>query len=221
MTHLDAKQLICGFPSLEVRNLIRLCLEPHMVHPHLYAERLGISKRRAMRLVSDLMAAGYLKDAGWRDGWVKATALGQRIAIANGAPQIRRITADRLLAGLVRRMRELQTHPVFVYRVAEAWIFGSYLTDVQRLSDIDLLIRFVGRTGDFKKDLAAREARSREVGRYRQWRNYSEEMLWPYTEVLRFLKGRSPYIEIHDMENEEELIRLPGIKRIFPVSARG
>lgn len=220
MTHLDPKQFICGFPSLEIRKLLRLSLEPHLIHPHLYADRLGISKRRAEQLAADLVADGYLKDAGYRDGWLRATTLGQRIAIANGAPQIKRATADRLVADVVRRMHELQSHPVFTYRVAEAWVFGSYVTPAERLSDIDLLVRFVGLTGDLKKDIALREARSREVGRYREWRNYSEEMLWPYYEVLRFLKARSPYIEIHDSQDEEELLRLPGIRRIFPVRSQ-
>ena len=210
------KSLICGYPALKIRNLLRLTCHPYSGRLPFVARQMRITRRAARTLAERLIRAGYWeKSKTWDDGWTTTTK-GHRIAIANAAPQIRRSTATRLLNGLVERMKALETHEKFLYRVSEAFVFGSYVKRVERLSDLDIAYRLVGVAADKDAQFNLARRRSREVGRHRTFRNWSEGFAWPYYEVLMFLRNRSPYIELHDLDDEDSVAALPSLVRIYP-----
>lgn len=215
MTHIDPKSMICGFPALAVRQVLRRSRAPYTMDAPYLAEQMEISIAQARRLADELVRRGYWERSKSDRGWT-ATHKGHRLAIANASRQISRSTADRLLSGLVQRLHALTTHPVFVYVVTDAWVFGSYIKGADRLSDVDVLIRVEGREGDKERQHKLWLDRVRAVGRGRRFRNLSEEYTFPYYEMIRFLRGRSRYLEIHDVGEEPALSRLKGRNQIFP-----
>jgi predicted nucleotidyltransferase len=177
---------------------------------------MATSQRAALRLVSTLVRAGYLKESKIRhEGWTTTTK-GQRLAIANAAPQIYRSTATKLLNGLVTRMKTLETHRKFIYRVSEAFVFGSYTTNAERLSDVDVAFRLRGLAATNEEQFELSQARVRDVDAYRTFRNFSGRLSWPYYEVLRFLRNRSGYVELHNLDDEESVAALRTLVRIYP-----
>lgn len=216
VTHIDPKSLICGYPALVIRDLLRLSRDPYAVQDGLFVNRLGITRWESQILIRRLVREGYLAPAEPKEyGWT-ATAKGRRLAIANAARQIRRSTADRLLRDLVARMNVLATHPEFLYRVTEAFVFGSYNTSAEKLSDLDIAFRVAGITEDREALFELERKRMREVGKRRTFNSFFDELAYPQTEVVNFLRNRSPYIELHNLETEAIDLTLLTLVRIYP-----
>ena len=115
---------------------------------------------------------------------------------------IRRETADRLLQGLQQRILEINSDDSYAFVVERAVVFGSYVnTDRDILGDLDIGVLLSDRFGDDEtvQDMAEERAR----GRYRGKR-WVEEVIWPQTEILRYLRNGSPHISIHNIGTEDD-----------------
>jgi hypothetical protein len=74
-------------------------------------------------------------------------------------------------------------------------VFGSHLSDSPDLGDLDLVVEVEQRPG-VNSIVEASKARFQASGRTA--RSYPEELMYGRTEVMRFVKGRSPYLSLHD-----------------------
>lgn len=115
--------------------------------------------------------------------------------------RIRRETADRLLEGIRERILQTNADEGFCYRVSRAVVFGSYVNDLDKymLGDLDIGIRFEPRYPLDSPEFRAKEAECRTS-------DFLKAMAWPKNEVVRFLRGGSPYISIHDMDLDREAV---------------
>jgi hypothetical protein len=218
--HLDSRSLICGYPALDIRKVLR-STNTYDLRDEYLADLLKIPAEAAIELRERLLAEGLIKRSesfGPRWEAYVNTSRGNRIASANALPQIRRSTAERLVAGLVARLRELESHPKFVLRVAEAVVFGSYARGADPVSDVDIGYTFVGRGGTKEADFELQHTRINTVRQYRQFRNLADEYLLPENEVLIFLRNRSGYLSFHrmDRDGEAEIIGAGNPIRIYP-----
>jgi predicted nucleotidyltransferase len=219
--HLESSSLICGFPALEIRKVLRAANGSDLWERQL-ADILKLESRCASVLREDLVAAGYLRPSeSFRPGWevYVATEKGARVANANALRQITRATATRLLDGLLERMHALETHPRFVMHVAKAVVFGSYTRGAERLSDVDVGYLLEGRGADKEARVAAMKARINSVRQYRQFGSLFQELMLPENEVLIFLRNRSGYLSFHrmDREGEDEIVARGNPVQIYPV----
>jgi hypothetical protein len=114
----------------------------------------------------------------------KITIKGAALGMTKFVRRIDRAKADALLKGALERVTAINTDPAMMYWVTEVRVFGSYLTDTNDLGDLDLAVKC-----EWRRD---RTASNYEPG--------AEQV------VLRRVKGRSPYISIHYVE---ELDRNP------------
>lgn len=93
------------------------------------------------------------------------------------------------------------------------------LSAAPTLGDIDLSLVLEYRDDDPKKRSKHMDERSRiaeEQGR--NFKSYMDSLLWPYEEIMRFLKNRSPSISLHNEEHEHVLSRDILSKIIFDIS---
>src|SRR2546422_746724 len=101
----------------------------------------------------------------------------------------------------------------FVFRVAKAVVFGSYLSAKARISDIDIAILLEPKEKDREKREALKAKRiqkAHEAGR--TFHNIMDQVYWPEKEVLLFLKSRSRSLSFHSME---ELTRMTSEFRVL------
>lgn len=106
--------------------------------------------RKALRaLIDALIEVGYLAIDGEHDGKTvfKTTDLAFRLAASKNLKRFDRKTGNELVAGLLARVTALNGdlhNPVCVARVRA---FGSYISAVDDLGDIDLVLDLVTRDG--------------------------------------------------------------------------
>ncbi len=198
--HVDPKGTLFGYPAMRVRDLLRYLSWGDAWTVECLMERLNVSESEAARVLCELADLGYVETAapGWGEGRWKTTIKGSALGLASAAPPLRRATADRVVQRFLERVRHINADPYYLYRVSKAVVFGSYLSDRERINDVDLGVCLQPKETDLAKHSARCRKRSAMVAeRGRRFRNCNEEVGWAETEVLRFLKCRSRAIGLH------------------------
>lgn len=199
---ISSEETIAGIPLVSVRNALRRVNDDLFLPEHL-GEKVGIAQSRAVALVEALYKADYLeRNPRFPEYW-KTTIKGNALIMAKvGRPYSRR-TAERALEGFLERVGEVNENPEFLYRVKKAKLFGSLL-DAKNdyVGDVDVAVDLVPKETDPETHsmlLKARAAKAAAEGR--QFGNIVEYLLWGQIEVRRYLKGRSPVLSVHPIED--------------------
>lgn len=103
---------------------------------------LKVSDATARKYVKRLLDEGYVEPANpWRGvRHYQLSQLGSQVAEASAAKPIGRNTADRLIAELCERADEINGDQQAVYKVLSLAVFGSYLSDAQKLGDVNVVV---------------------------------------------------------------------------------
>ena len=100
---------------------------------------------------------------------------------ARFVPRINRAKAEKLLADFLQSVEEVNAHPDLLHWVTEVRVFGSYLTNSDDLSEIELAIKKERRPGSG---------------------SFSDA--YPERLVALLLKGGSRFISLHDAAELDE-----------------
>jgi hypothetical protein len=115
-----------------------------------------------------------------------------------------------------------------VYRVQSAVLFGSMLSSMERLGDVDIAIELQPKvTGDtqLRQRCDARRHAAEERGR--SFRTSFDWAMWPRFEILLRLKARSRSLSLHEfdqvtrMDNVQYRVLVGDPKRIASLISRG
>jgi predicted nucleotidyltransferase len=122
-------------------------------------------QEQAETLISELAREGYIEkgivfhdELYWRNS-IKGNAL----ALASAAKPIRRTTADKKVKEFIERVYEVNENEYYLYKVKKVVLFGSYLSDAERLGDIDLAVEIFPKETDTDKFHKLTRARSKEA----------------------------------------------------------
>jgi predicted nucleotidyltransferase len=165
------------------------------------AASLHLSSPHAEKLVSELLGLGYIEPVvtGYGKQHYQMTLASSTFSLASAARPLTRKTAQRKLTEFLERVRAVNANSDLAYRVHKVVVFGSYLTEQERINDIDVAVELVPRETEPGKHKAAMQARMEEAYRAgRQFSYYLDEQTWPYQEVLLLLKSRSRAIRLHE-----------------------
>jgi predicted nucleotidyltransferase len=89
--------------------------------------------------------------------------------------------------------------PDLLYRVRRVVLFGSMLTDVPMVSDVDLAVELAPKQADGEKQRALERAQILEELEFgRTFSSFLQKLLYPRQRVLSFLKARSRVLQIVD-----------------------
>ena len=97
-------------------------------------------------------------------------------------------------------MEELRDNPRFLYKVARAFVFGSYLSDADRINDVDIAVELVAKEKDPEKLRLLDWEKAQEVMYQGRLLNLTEQQFWAEIEVQKHLKSRSR-ISLHPIED--------------------
>ena len=90
-------------------------------------------------LLNQLITIGYIEQ---NNNDFKLTVSGSRF-VCSKAREFTRKAADKALTDFLFRCSQLETNKDFLYKVKKALLFGSMLTDKQKVGDVDIAIELV------------------------------------------------------------------------------
>jgi predicted nucleotidyltransferase len=211
--YLDKNSLIFGYPANEIRDVFRE-LGHDYAHEPFFCHHLGIKKAQASQLIINLIKDGYLergKFCGNKD-YVSLTIKGYSLRMASFAPPIARKTADRKIAELIERAKIVNTSNEFLYKVKRIAVFGSYLTDKDRINDIDIDIILKAKFSEKKQNKKENELREQAIRNGKVFHNYIDRLFYPITYTKDFLRHRSRAFSIH---YEDQILEQTEYKIIY------
>lgn len=161
-------------------------------------------------VISQLMNLGYIENVNLKDDrvWFTPTGLGISLSLASAAKRITRQTAEKAVAGLLKRVRWVNHNKKYLFKVTAVVVYGSFLTAAERLGDVDIAVELTWREPNKKRyhELVwAHINAARRKGRH--FANLTDEITWPETEVLLFLKNRKRSLSIQTLVQLKELAR--------------
>ena len=204
-------QQIAGYPALEVRDFVRRHRFTGFAADAAEFD-LALKPRTARAFLDKLVDLGFIteKDKSNRRRTFELTSSGQALANASAARPIHHRTAERVLAQFLERVYLVNRTQEFVYSVAAVVLFGSMLTDTERLGDVDVAILLEPKISD----AAAHEnwCKSRRKAAQSKGRNFCGVLdwaMWPTQEVLLELKARKASLSLHDFS---EIEKMPNVR---------
>ena len=104
-----------------------------------------------------------------------------------------------------------------MYRVKRIRVFGSYLSEQEKINDVDLSIeletKFPELSGDKRMALEKKRTEKAE-SKGKVFYSYIDSLTWAFTEVQMFLKSKSRTLSMH---YEDEIIKQTENKVIFEI----
>lgn len=204
-------ELIAGYPALEVRGFLR---RYRLTDFYIEAaeDALVLSPRAATIFMNKLKGLGFLEELDKWDGRrvFRLAINGQALANASAARPIHRKTAERLLEQFIERVQRVNSTQEYAYRVKHIVLFGSMLTDTERLGDIDVAIRLEPKVSEdsiHEQWCVARRKAAEAKGR--NFYGVLDWAMWPKQEILLQLKARSGGLSLHDFSEVE---RMPNVR---------
>jgi hypothetical protein len=191
---IQGDQNIVGYPALRVRQLLRETAGRPITLRHV-KEILKCSDFSARQVMRKLEAEGFAESM---QGHLEPSTKGNALAMATAMPPLRRETADRLVLDVVDRARAVNRDAKWAYRIAMVVIFGSCVRGAERPNDVDIACDLVPR---FKGEEQRSKEQLRRDARDQAFRNTAQWASWPRLEVLRFLKGRSRGLSVHELDD--------------------
>jgi predicted nucleotidyltransferase len=173
-----------------VRDFLRARQIAHISNEAVQAE-LAMKPEAAHDFLNQLVVIGLIKEYGRHNGHLlfELTCHGQNFANASASKPIHRKTADHVLAEFMQRMERVNATSEYLYRVDTAILFGSMLSDVERLGDVDVAVNLEPKVRDevaFKEWQMARR-RAAQIGG-RSFSSHVAWLYWPKEEVCKQLE---------------------------------
>lgn len=214
---IQSDQKIAGVPILDVRRALKLMGKggpDFEVSVYYFEQCLGLPLEKAKAVLDTLVQDGLLtlvKNQSEPDcKFYKQTIRGHALMNAKAAKPLLRASAERILSGFMDRVRAVNANEDYHYTVEYVALFGSMLTKVDRLGDIDLIVKLQykgtpeGMTWTEWRDERVEFARHHG----RRFSTLESEIYWPEIEVRLALKARSRALSIHEVAGVN---RIPGL----------
>ncbi len=194
-----------GVENVRLRNYLRKFGDGHICVEGIM-EVFSLRKPKAEHMLDELLKLGLIESARLKRDEAptrySTTILGSAFGMASAAKGVSRETATRLLREFLDRVRLSNENEAFAYRIESVVLFGSYLSEVASVNDVDLSVELVRR---HRVDLAFEDACTKRINlafrHGRRFQNMTEEILWPRIEILLYLKNRSRTLSLCEWDS--------------------
>jgi predicted nucleotidyltransferase len=156
---------------------------------------------------AEISRRGFTEDS---DKGMILSKEGISFSMARAGSALSRKKANELLLKIKERIAEVNANDDrFSYMVERAVLFGSFVnSDRELLGDIDIALHVIQKPHiDWDTCLSQRSSRG----------SFLQDLYRPYTDVLKFIKGRSPLISLTVIEKQEAVVF--GESHVFIVGA--
>jgi len=211
---LNTKETIAGFSILKIRDL----LKNEIINKNVVKWELKINEDEVGHVITVLEELGYIiKNENELDDTYEITLDGNRLALAKAVSSLNRVKADNLFSEFMQRVQEINTNSYYLYKVKRVLLFGSYLTNAETVNDIDLAVELQSIAQDIKMRREMENSRISEAFQKGiRFSNYIERLYYPQKQVFLFLKSKSRYLSIHNID--DEILKQTIVKQVYPLT---
>jgi len=196
---IQSSQIIYGFPAVKIRDFLRGVSD--LVSTESAAHILACSQETALRVLQSLQKDGYLEGPSPETGYWGITLNGAQLAAATAAKPISRKTAERLLKELLSRVEQINKSSEYLFRVSCVAVFGSYLKEVDVLSDLDIGYCLEPKAADSSEhQRLCKQQSNSEQDNGRRFGNMVEKIYWPNIKVIQALRGRARSVSMEPLD---------------------
>jgi hypothetical protein len=215
---INSNTKIEDIPLVRIRSLFRQAGLGGSLSVEFVCQELSLTNSKATRLLRALTVEGFL--TADNKAW-SLTKEGIRMRGATAAKPLHRQTADRLLGDLLQRIDLLNRDDHFLARVEKAVVFGSYLSNADRLGDVDVAIELARRESDYDRHLKSNYRRvADEERKGRRFSNMLDQICWWQQEAMLFLRNRKRGLSLQDYASIREVVESSPHRVVFPVPDR-
>ena len=206
--HIDKGQLICNIDARLLRKAF-IYFDDSQFTEEALAQYLNISYENTNNSIFQLKEKGLIETVEKRD-LLEITTLGNRIKNASSMPPITRKKAKQILEELIKRAVEINTYGNYLYKINKITVFGSYLSELERINDIDVKVE-IERCIDYSERYESYIRDAKLNGK--RFYSFIEKLTWPEIEIYRTLKKRSHYLSFSG--DDEEFVKKYKYEVIF------
>lgn len=212
---LNTKEIIAGFPILKIRDLLK---KNEIINNNVIKLELKVDEGEVGHVITVLEELRYIqKCENSTDDLYEVTLDGNRLALAKAVPPLNRVKADKLFSGFMQRVHEVNMISYYLYKVERVLLFGSYITNVETVNDIDLAVELQSVETDTKVRREMENNRIREaLQKGIRFSNSIVRYNYPRKQVLLFLKSKSRYLSIHGIN--DEILNETMVKQVYPIT---
>lgn len=180
------EEVVAGHSALRVRGFLRR-FESGFFMLSAAEGFMQLKSRRAEDFINDMVALELIEPTmpfGDRAAF-QVTTRGHAFANATAAKPISRGTAERVLREFVDRVNTVNASKEYAFKVKSAVLFGSMLSCVDRLGDVDVAIDLrpcISDSARFRQQCDFRRHLAEERGR--AFPTVNEWATWPKKEVV-------------------------------------
>lgn len=206
--NINPNDKISDISIIKVRDFLKKYSNDEIWFKSTVSYGLKISEKKSAELIKELTKLGYIESTGRfkeKEAW-KKTLMGSTFSLASAAKPVLRSTANKHLALLLKRVEVVNDDPKYLFKVSEVVLFGSYLTDSEKVGDIDIAIKTEWKSehpkvkGNNKTDVSVKHAEEAE-SQGRNFGTYLDYLAWPEYEVRLYLKSKSRVISLHSIND--------------------
>ena len=200
---IDKSQIIAGIPAITARDFLAK-FKDRLFTIGDAVRYFKIDDTEVVTLIEELRECEYIEAVDFKTHrfW-GVTTTGRTLALASAAKPILRKTADKKIAEFLERVVIVNSSNHYLYDVTKVIVFGSYLSEQDRINDIDIGITLKKKTMNETRFKEMCEQSSRQAEKDgRCFSTYVERISWPQREIHLFLKSRSRAISLHPLHDE-------------------
>jgi hypothetical protein len=204
------EEVVAGHSALLVRDFLRRFR--HGFFMRSAAESfMQLKPRQAMKFISDMVALELIERTMPFEGEAafQVATRGLRFANATAAKPISRRTAERVLREFVDRVNAVNASKEYAFGIRSAVLFGSTLSCVDKLGDVDVAIDLqpsISDDSEFKQQCDCRRQLAEEQGG--SLSTVFDWAMWPKREVMLLLKARSRSLSLHEFDQVMQMENL-------------
>ena len=214
---INSSDTIYGYPILKIRKLLKR-VQDLQFSTNSVRRILEINDQDALLLLQELernTLVEYKTNLEGKPRWSN-TENGNQLALSTAAQPIKRETATQRIKDLLDRIVVANENAEYLFRVNRVVLFGSYLSNRDRINDVDVAIELKPKTNDPQSLIDQTLNKAIEAAdNGRQFSSFMHRLLWPQNEIILFLKSRSRALSLHDMD--DDILAQTTTKTIFDI----
>ena len=207
---ITANQTIAGHLATKVRDFLWASQLTGIVN-ETAETKLALNSKAARDFLNQLVVLRFIKERSGHNehSFFELTDYGVNLANASAAKPIHRKTAERVLTEFLERVERVNATPEYVYRVDTAILYGSMLSNAERLGNVNVAVNLESKAKgetEFQEWSKARRHAARVKGR--SFSTIVEQVFWPRAEIFLHLKARSISLKLSELSHVELLKNL-------------